>query len=324
MKKISVIIPVYNSERYLDKCVQSVLSQSYKNIEVILINDGSTDNSKAICKNFVEMDNRVLFINKKNGGASSARNAGIDMATGEYIGFVDSDDWIEPTMYEILKNNMETYATDISICGQWQNQKLVGKLNSAQIEVYNQAKALEIMLDATLYGWSLCNKLFQSNLVKKYKLNDRILTGEDLLFHWIAFRKIKNVCYDPRPLHHVVTRQDSLGHILDTQHLNSYMKVTRIIYKTAKQEGENEIFEKFFSGFIGTAVSVARSILIHNDRQYKRLFTVLCKYIRKNLLREIVNDSLTIRQKLGLLYFCLPSFLCWKIKSIIKKESDML
>lgn len=102
---ISVIVPVYNAEKYLDRCVESIVAQTYKNLEIILVDDGSTDNSPAICDAWAKKDSRIRVIHKKNGGVSSARNAGLDACTGDYIGFADADDWMEPDMYEVLIGN---------------------------------------------------------------------------------------------------------------------------------------------------------------------------------------------------------------------------
>lgn len=98
--RISVIVPVYNVEQYLPRCVESILAQTYENLEILLVEDGTKDNSGAICDAYARQDARVKAIHKENGGLSSARNAGIDAATGDYLSFVDSDDWIEPDMYE--------------------------------------------------------------------------------------------------------------------------------------------------------------------------------------------------------------------------------
>ena len=99
---ISVIVPIYNVETYLPQCLDSIIVQTWNNLEIILINDGSTDNSGHICDAYVAKDSRIKVVHKSNGGLSAARNSGLDIANGEYIGFVDSDDWIEPTMYENL------------------------------------------------------------------------------------------------------------------------------------------------------------------------------------------------------------------------------
>lgn len=105
--KISIVVPIYNNEKVLESCLNSIVSQTYKNLEIILVNDGSTDNSKFICEDFKSKDNRIILINKENGGLSSARNAGIDIATGEYISFIDSDDYIINDFYEYLISILE-------------------------------------------------------------------------------------------------------------------------------------------------------------------------------------------------------------------------
>ena len=115
MKLISVIVPVYNTEKYLEKCVMSILNQTYKNLEIILIDDGSTDNSPQICDSLAEKDNRITVIHQPNGGVSSARNTGLDNTHGDYIMFVDSDDYIAPNMIEFLSENIGD--TDIAMCG---------------------------------------------------------------------------------------------------------------------------------------------------------------------------------------------------------------
>ena len=102
MKKISVIVPIYNTEKYLKRCFDSILSSTYENLEVILVDDGSPDNSGKICDEYAARDSRIRVIHKKNGGLSSARNAGLDIATGDYVTFVDSDDYIASDIYEKL------------------------------------------------------------------------------------------------------------------------------------------------------------------------------------------------------------------------------
>ncbi|WP_154064713.1 glycosyltransferase family 2 protein, partial [Enterococcus faecalis] len=117
MPKISIIVPVYNVEKYLEKCVRSILAQTFTDFELILVDDGSPDSSGAMCDQFAEQDQRVKVIHKENGGLSDARNAGIEIATGEYLGFVDSDDYIADDMYELLYTNIVKEDADLSICG---------------------------------------------------------------------------------------------------------------------------------------------------------------------------------------------------------------
>lgn len=113
---ISVIVPIYNVEKYLVRCVDSIVNQTYKNLEIILVDDGSPDRCPQMCDDYAEKDSRIKVVHKKNGGLSDARNAGMAVATGEYISFIDSDDWIETSMFELLLNNIFQYDCEIS-CG---------------------------------------------------------------------------------------------------------------------------------------------------------------------------------------------------------------
>lgn len=115
--KISVIVPVYKVEKYLNRCVQSIAAQTYENLEIILVDDGSPDNCGALCDEWAQKDSRIKVVHKENGGLSSARNAGVAVATGAYVGFVDSDDYIHPQMYEKLYEALVENGADISICG---------------------------------------------------------------------------------------------------------------------------------------------------------------------------------------------------------------
>lgn len=116
MKKISIIIPIFNAEKELRKAVDSILEQTERNLELILVDDGSNDSSLSICEEYAQKDNRVIVIHQKNSGVSAARNKGIDVAAGDYIGFVDSDDWIEPNMYECLLAEAEASRADVVMC----------------------------------------------------------------------------------------------------------------------------------------------------------------------------------------------------------------
>lgn len=116
-KLVSIIVPVYNTEKYLNKCIDSILNQSFKDFELILVDDGSTDKSGTICDDYAKKDSRILVIHKENGGQATARNAGLDIASGEYVGFVDSDDFIEPEMYEAMLSAIDNTGAEIAMCG---------------------------------------------------------------------------------------------------------------------------------------------------------------------------------------------------------------
>ena len=116
MPAVSIIVPVYNVEKYLRECLESIINQTFQDIEIICVNDGSTDNSRKILTEYAQTDSRIKITDKENGGLSSARNAGLKIAQGEFISFIDSDDWVDKTMIEKLYNNIRALNTDISIC----------------------------------------------------------------------------------------------------------------------------------------------------------------------------------------------------------------
>lgn len=164
---VSVIIPVYNVEKYLNRCIKSVLGQTYKNLEIILVDDGSTDNSSQICDEYKKIDSRIIVIHKENGGLSDARNAGINKATGKYITFIDSDDSIEKDMIEYLYLLMKKYKTKMSLCCHniiYEKRNKVISLGNGKEEVLSSEKCIEKMLyhkDVDTSAWA---KLYAKNL----------------------------------------------------------------------------------------------------------------------------------------------------------------
>ncbi len=181
---ISVIIPVYNVEKYLRRCVDSVLAQTYPNIEIILVNDGSSDNSQAICEEYARTQPTVRALKKTNGGQSSARNFGLNSAWGKYIGFVDSDDWIEPDMFEYLFKMITQYEADASQVEYElvysNNDQLQCKKEKIDI-VSGRDKILEYyMRQSTVTGfYSVCICLFDGEIARKYRFREG-KTAEDM------------------------------------------------------------------------------------------------------------------------------------------------
>lgn len=193
MSKVSVIIPVYNADKYIEKCVNSVVNQSYTNIEIILVNDGSQDNSLDLCKRLCYDHQNVICINQINSGPSSARNAGIEAATGEYLQFVDADDYIDSDMTQQLIDRIQDDNTDLVICG-YRNIYLdddiqVKKINN-NIGIFGVLTQKELAkffyeLYSNLFVNSPCNKLYKSKLLHKNRIryNESFSLGEDLLFN---------------------------------------------------------------------------------------------------------------------------------------------
>lgn len=167
--KISIIVPVYKVEPYLDKCVSSIVNQTYTNLEIILVNDGSPDNCPAICDAWAEKDSRIRVMHKTNGGLSDARNAGMTVATGELMAFVDSDDWIAPDMYEHLYQRLSEDNSDIAACGVqmvWENKTPSRMLTRDGNCVLNQEEAMQAIIEESWLKQPVWYKLYKTALVR--------------------------------------------------------------------------------------------------------------------------------------------------------------
>ena len=190
---ISIIVPIYNSENYIKKCLDSILAQTYSNLEVILIDDGSTDNSYNICKDYQKKDNRIVLLQQKNAGVSRARNHGLEVAKGEYIGFVDSDDYIEPEMYEILLNSIIESNSKIAICNYYYENEDSKEIKNFQSEsrFFSRDYFTENMFNDFCINGFLCNKLYYRGLLfnKNHTiyLDENIKILEDNLFNYYIY-----------------------------------------------------------------------------------------------------------------------------------------
>lgn len=184
---ITVIIPVYNVEQYIDKCLASVVNQTYRDLEILLINDGSTDSCPQICDEWAKNDNRVRVIHKENGGVSSARNVGLREATGKYISFVDPDDLLHERMYEILVKQYQNEEIDMAMCREnafFQEEKIDFDFRPEEkVEILDKIKVVEIFHDdfPGIITW-VWNKLFKSEYIKELAFREDFIASEDTVF----------------------------------------------------------------------------------------------------------------------------------------------
>lgn len=196
---VSIIVPIYNTQKQLEKCIESLLKQTYTHLEIILINDGSTDNSLNICKNFQKKDKRIILKSVNNGGVSKARNIGLDIATGNFILFVDSDDYIEPIAVEKLIFNAKKYNTDISICNinfLNENNEKIKKKEKSFFGILTKNEFISHIYDPEMYFGYVWNKMFSKNAIYKLRFKEDICYGEDTIFCIEAAKKSKNIFYD--------------------------------------------------------------------------------------------------------------------------------
>lgn len=255
---ISVIIPVYNVEQYLNKCVISVRSQTYKNLEIILIDDGSTDRSSDICDEHAKLDMRIKVIHKENQGVSSARNIGLKICTGYYIGFVDSDDWLEPQMYEKLVDAIsQRESIGVSMCRYFMNY------DSKEQEIINRRKVPQMALPMSrmLYyiyrrdeykgvASYLFTKLFRRSVLVGDSRTDNIRfcesmkIGEDIVFSAECYMRINEAVYINEALYHYRQRESSAMHSYDMrlQTGGSCEAYERIIYLFDKKVPQRVLF----------------------------------------------------------------------------------
>lgn len=190
--KISVIIPAYNVAQWLPRCVESVLGQTYENLEILLINDGSTDDTGTIVDTYAERDSRVVAIHQENAGLVAVREKGISLATGEYVGFVDGDDVIEPDFFQRLLMNAIKYNADISHCGMkfcFYDGRVKLHYGTGEIIEFDNVTGVNELLRGGKIEPSLCNKLYRRELLKDSCLDLSVTNNEDMLRNFILFSR---------------------------------------------------------------------------------------------------------------------------------------
>ena len=233
MKKLSVIIPCYNTEKYIKKCLDSVLNSTLKDIEVIVINDGSKDSTLDIIKSY--KDKRLIIIDKKNDGVAMARNDGIKKATGEYITFIDSDDYIESTMYEEMYNkakelDLDMIACDINII--YPDKEVVVSSN-----ITDSTTNKDLMIDAYAAMW---NKLYKREMIKDLKFSKGINLCEDVEFLYKVYSRVKRVGSINKPFYNYIQRPNSLTYVYDDKIYHTITVADNIIdyYKSINMYDE--------------------------------------------------------------------------------------
>lgn len=247
MKKpvISVIVPVYNVEEYLSKCLDSILNQTFSNIEIICVNDGSTDGSRKILEQYSKKDFRIKIVDKKNGGLSSARNAGMKVAVGEFYSFIDSDDWIDSTMLEKLYDNITTLNTDISICAVHQFDETNQKIDDSNPyytlgffdktfdnRVFSYKETKPFIMDVCVMAW---NKLYRRSLIEKCNaVFPDGLIFEDGPFFFTIFFKTQRVSIVREFLYYYrINRKNSIIQKAGKKFLN-VIDIVEIMYSKIK------------------------------------------------------------------------------------------
>ena len=244
-EKISIIIPAYNICEYIEKCLDSVCAQTYRNLEIIVVDDGSTDGTSEIIDRYAEnKDNRIKVIHQKNGGVTSARLCGIKEAVGEFIGFVDGDDYIEPYMYKKLYENAVKYKADISHCGYqmvFPNGRIDYYYNTGRIKIQDNENGIKDLLAGEFIEPGLWNKLYRkglfSSLFEERKIDYSIKINEDFLMNYYLFCEAeKSVFEDICPYHYLLRKNSAATSGVNINKLQDPIKVTKKILTELSSE----------------------------------------------------------------------------------------
>lgn len=287
MPKISVIVPVYNVERYLKACVNSILAQTFRDFELILVNDGSTDLSGGICDSYAKADDRVRVLHKQNEGVSQARNDGIQQATGEYLAFSDSDDTVEPDWLETLYQKAEQTNADLAVCN-FYTVSAFGK--EARRHAFAEGEVLEgETLKLRLYQaiatcndvglFTLCNKLFRTEIIRSSGLSFQkgMSFGEDMLFLLDVYRQVGCVAFSEKPLYNYEIRETGLFSAYKPTFARDVLTCyARLLADTAACPDHSALDLKYYF-YLDRAVKG----IVQNEKQKKKLLLAL--YQNKNV-----------------------------------------
>jgi len=291
METISVIIPVYNVERYIDKCLRSVLDQSYKQLEVIIVDDGSTDNCPDICDNYAATDRRVKVIHQQNRGVSAARNAGIKRAGGNLITFVDADDNIALDMLRLLHETMTQYNADVSICGLStfiEGQQPTADYARNHINELPQIAALKKLLYQTGISNAVFGKLYKKDLFASIEYNENISYGEDLEINYKLIAGSKRVITSTAKKYYYLQRQGSAMNSQFSKRKMDSLTVVQSIYKDTIDRNPSLVKsaeQKLFVEALFLIWQIPRNLAVFNT-DFK-----LCKYYINKYKYAVVRNS---------------------------------
>lgn len=304
MIDISVIVPVYNVEALLPRCIESILRQTKQNMEIILVDDGATDNSGKICDAYAEKAENIRVIHKQNGGLTSAWKAGVLEANGTYFGFVDSDDWIDPDMYERLWQSAVTYDSDMVVCGLVFDYEAAGMENRQEISgferEYYDRQELEklypvLINDGSFFGRMLqparVTKLYRRELVENNLIycKEEVTVGEDLQLTLPAILDAQrmSVVKDFYPYHYWFNQKSMTGKY-DPYYLDKIKIMEKRLKEISDEKGVYDFSEQITNDFLGLSVIGLKNSVIRNTEGKKSALGMIKKYCTD----EAVKDAL--------------------------------
>lgn len=330
--KISIIVPAYNIESYIEKCLNSIINQTYKELEIIVVNDGSTDHTPDIINRIAMIDKRIIVIHKPNGGLSSARNAGLDRTTGDYIGFVDGDDFIAEDMYELLLKNMMNTDSEISICKVQRIYKnhFIKESDSNKQVVLNNVEGLRSLLEGTIIHHYAVDKLYNKRLFETIRYPEGKIF-EDVFTTYKLFAQSKRTVYCDASKYFYVQRANSI--------LRKSFNEKKLEYLEAVNEMAIFINENYkeLSDYPQYCYAIANCALLlellkynfkYPQNDFNKIGTMLSRNIRNSLGVIIKNQDTIKHYKLLSIGSLFGYGICKRINNIIMnylyKEKELL
>ncbi|OME03476.1 glycosyltransferase family 2 protein, partial [Paenibacillus odorifer] len=315
---ISVVVPIYNVELYLYKCIESIMQQSYENIEIILVDDGSLDKSGDICDEYAKKDNRIKVIHKENAGLSSARNAGIHISKGSYICFIDSDDWINKEFINMLFLKIIEYDADVVVCGfiyEYGEKNIENNFKSSH-EFLDSHEALKNLYNENYLNMTVAwNKLYKKQLFDTIQYEVGIINEDENVIHEILYKSSKIICIN-KCLYHYRMRENSITQkTFSVKNLDSvYVYENRLAFFEEKKEKEfvDLTLYKYFRVLLNNICNVYYSNIdkksMHFEELKSKLNSNLHRFIKLN------NMNLSTRSLL----------LCYRISPILGIYSNKI
>jgi glycosyltransferase involved in cell wall biosynthesis len=318
MKKISVIIPIYNVEKYLKRCIESIIKQTYSNLEIILVDDGSPDGCAKICDEYKNKDERIVVIHKKNGGLSDARNAGLKVATGEIISYIDSDDYVDLDMYEKMTKAMEEKNADIVVCGtniDYEDGHTKVKCEKEE-KSFNREEALIELNSFKSFDMAVWNKLYKREVVDKIEFPVG-KKSEDYFVMYQYFARAKKVVIINQAKYHYFQRSNSISRGKNVTH--DYIEGSK---------SQKEFFKKNFPdlNYVGNTAYAFSYIATYNryiknelkmTNEMKKEFK---KEVRKYLKDINGNSHISRSKKIQATLFSYSLFIYKIALKVISKE----
>lgn len=297
-EKISIIVPIYNIEEYVSRCIDSILKQTYSNLDIVLVDDGSTDNCSNICDEYAKKDNRIRVFHKENGGLSDARNFGIKYAKGKYISFIDGDDFVAEDFIYTLYQNLIKYNADISVCGySIYNNGIINKFEKNNQDYIIELKpkyAIKYMLDNN-FAFRHCtwNKLYKIELFKNISFPYKRIY-EDVGTTYKLICKSKKVVYDSSSKYYYVKNYNSITntHIFDKKELDRIEMSNQMCDYCVKKYNKDISLKHLLEKFRSCQYIYCLDIMIRNNKYDKSYVNITKKILKKNILSIIKKGSI--------------------------------